>query len=163
MEPRRVRTTRDGRRPALAAIAILLLLAAIAIVTWVVWLSDDDEAGPEAGVTLEDVADDRFTDELIGQQVTISGEVSAQLVPGRTFWIGGGLGGEDVLVAAGEASAGLDDGATVQVTGTVADFETLDLAGELGLDEDDLGPEFGPYEEQNVIRDASVTVLDSEE
>lgn len=141
----------------------LLVVAGAAVGLWLWLWADDDSAGPEQGVTIEDVAEDRFSDALVGDRVTISGEVTATLIPGRAFWIGGdGMLGENVLVVTETPNEALDDDTVVQATGVVADFETVDLLTELDDDAFDVGVDIGPYEDQNVLLVEEMTILDSE-
>ncbi len=62
---------------------ILALAAIVAAIVLGVWLvNDDDSAGRERSVTVEDIAEttafdaDGFADRLLGRQVTVSGNVS---------------------------------------------------------------------------------------
>lgn len=142
-----------------AAVALaLLVLAGVAGGLWLWLAADDDSAGPEIGVTVEDVAEDRFADVLVGEEVTISGELTAWLIPGRAFWIGSdGVIGDNVLIVIDSPVEGLDDDTVVRATGVVADFDAVALLDE--LDETDVGADFGPYEDQNVVLADEVTIL----
>lgn len=153
--PRRWRVTST------AVVGGLVALAA-ALAAWLWWLADDDSAGPDVGISVEDVADDRFDDTLIGERVTISGEVAAALLPEKVFWVGDGFGDPSVLVVASTAVPGLEEGLLVRVTGTVVDIEDSGLLDQLDPSETDVGADFGRYEDQNVVADATVVVLDRE-
>lgn len=143
--------------PAAIAIGVLVVLAALA--AWLWWLADDESAGPDVGTTLEEVADDRFQDALVGERVTISGEVAGALVDETVFWVGDGLGDASVLVAASSPVPDLEEGLLVEVTGTVVDIEDSGLLDELAV-ETAVGADFGRYDQQNVVADATVTVLE---
>ena len=130
----------------------------------------DDSAGPEQGVDVEDVAeaepDEAAEDEelgadeelaedeiaaggdLIGQTVTVSGEITETIDPAG-FWLGAGGGlfeeGAPVISTTGDFSAWdisdaeqlVDSDTVVQVTGTVAEFVVVDFEEEYGIDLDD--------------------------
>lgn len=152
-------STAPRRRGTAAVIGVLVVLAALA--AWLWWLADDDSAGPETGISLEEVAEDRFNDTLIGERVTISGEVAAAVVPEQAFWVGDGFGDPSVLVIASSSVPGLEEGLLVRVTGTVVDIEDTGLLDQLVI-ETEVGADFGRYEDQNVVADATVVVLDRE-
>lgn len=112
-----------------------------------------DSAGPEEGTTVEDVAEaepDEIEpgDDLLGETVTVSGELTEVIAPGA-FWLGAGGGlfeeGAPVVSAAGEFTAwGIEDpealveeDTILQVTGTVAEFVLVDYEEEWGIDLDD--------------------------
>lgn len=113
----------------------------------------NDSAGPEIGTDVEDVAEaepdepDEDAPDLLGETVTVSGEITEVIDPGA-FWLGAGGGlfeeGAPVVSAAGDFTAmdvdpaGLLDSDTIlQVTGTVAEFVLLDFEEEYGIDLDD--------------------------
>jgi len=123
----------------------LVALVVIAFGAWVVWaLVDDDSAGPDTGVTLNEIADE--PGQHIGRTVTISGEVESVepdgLVGGdasvrpRAFAIGGDALGEQVLVvpSGGLTAAGVDEGDIVQVTGTVRRFSAEEFQDDFDID-----------------------------
>lgn len=113
---------------------------------------DDDSAGPEQATDVEDVAeaDPDENDpgaELLGQAVTVSGEIS-EIVDQGAFRIGGDdLGGEAVTVVSpmgGFGDMGVDiteemvaNDTVLQVTGTVRQFNVAELEDEFGVDYDD--------------------------
>lgn len=119
----------------------------------------DESAGPEEGASVEDVAeaepddDDMTGDDLLGQDVTVSGELT-EVVADGAFWVGGsgdffGEGGAPVVSASGTfADMGIDDpeglvdsDTIVQVSGTVQEFVLVDLEEEWGIDLVDEGYE----------------------
>lgn len=113
---------------------------------------DNDSAGPEQGTSVEDVEEAEPDEpgegaDLIGETVTISGEVDEILDP-QGFIMGGDALFEDgVLVLSGPTSfedLGLtldqslvDDDTIVEVTGTVEELVVVDFEEEFGLDLDD--------------------------
>lgn len=141
-----------------ALFAFIAVLVGAAVVFLLLWMGkDDDTAGPESGVTVEDVSGDRFADALIGRQVTVSAEVASTLVPGRAIWIGGeGLAGPpNVLVIASSLPPSLSDDSVVRVVGTVRDLDRRALGERLGL----AGDFFSRYEDQNVIEAETITII----
>lgn len=107
------------------------LLAALAIAPVVPLLGcGGDSAGPEQGVSVQDVWTD--TDRLEGQEVTLSATVQS-LVSERAFVISGGDGGSDPLLVVHDGSAEPDIASPVRVTGTVRQvlaFEALEFLGD---------------------------------
>ncbi|WP_298462435.1 hypothetical protein [uncultured Cellulomonas sp.] len=131
------------------AVAAPLALAASMVLVG----CSDDSAGPEQGASVEDVAeaepddDDMEGPDLLGQQVTVSGEATEYIDP-SAFVIGGdALGGDGALVLSSsgaladvgteitEDTVGSD--AVLQVTGTVEELVVVDLEEEYGVDFDD--------------------------
>ncbi len=148
-------------------VIILALALVAALVLWVWLVNDDDSAGPERGVTVEDIADsdafdeDGFAGSLIGQQVTVSGNVS-EVVGMNAVRIGGeDFGGDGILViqvsGAGSTITEDDD---VRVTGTVRDFDAAAFEREFGTDiyEDDV---YDPWVDENILVASNVTELNS--
>lgn len=141
---------------------VLIVLAAIAAALWLWLASDDESAGPDVGVSVDDVAEDRFSDFLIGEEVTLSGEIVAFLDE-RAFWIGGdGFLGDSVLIVTEAPVVGLEEETVVEAHGVVADFESTGISDELDSDETTVGADFGPYEEQNVLLATHVEVIEPE-
>ncbi len=156
--------TREGRRTprrttdrsGLPGVIILIVVAIIAaIVAWAWLANDDDSVGPERGVTVEDVADsdafdgDGFADSLVGQQVTVSGNVS-EMIGQNAIRLGGeDFGGDGILVIQVTAS-GISEDDDVRVTGTVRDFDAAAFERDFGTDvyEDDL---YDPWEDESVL------------
>ncbi len=148
-------------------VIILALALVAALVLWVWLVNDDDSAGPERGVTVEDIAEsdafdeDGFAGSLIGQQVTVSGNVS-EVVGMNAVRIGGeDFGGDGILViqvsGAGSTITEDDD---VRVTGTVRDFDAAAFEREFGTDiyEDDV---YDPWVDENILVASNVTELNS--
>jgi len=132
-----------------AAVAAPLALAASMVLVG----CSDDSAGPEQGTDVEEVAEaepdenDQEGPDLLGQQVTVSGEAT-EIVEPSAFVIGGdALGGDGALVLSAngtladlatpvtEDTVGSD--AVLQVTGTVEELVVVDLEEEYGFDLDD--------------------------
>lgn len=149
-----------------------VLIAAVAVVVigialWAWLVNDDDSAGPERGVTVEQIADsdafddDGFSNSLVGRQVTVSGNVS-DIVGRNALRLGGDdFGGDGILVIqASGAGAGITEGDNVRVTGTVRDYEAAAFNRELGSDafDDNL---YNPWVEENVLVASTVTKLNS--
>jgi hypothetical protein len=105
---------------ALAAVALTAALVALAFA-----VANDESAGPEEGVTLEEVVDD--TDEFVGETVTVSGRVERTVGPG--FTIGEEL--DELVLVTPALSPGalprISEGDVVQITGTVRDYEGVDF------------------------------------
>ncbi len=148
-------------------VIIFALALVAALVLWAWLVNDDDSAGPERGVTVENIAeteafdDDGFAGNLIGQQVTVSGEVS-EIVGTNAIRLGGDdFGGDGILViqVSGAGSTITEDEA-VRVTGTVRDFDAAAFEREFGTDvyEDDI---YDPWEDENVLVASSVTELNT--
>ena len=149
-----------------------------------------DSAGPEEDVTVEDVAEadpeeteadleetdgDEASDgdaSLIGQTVTVSGEIS-EISAENAFWIsaGGGLFDEGAPILSPTADfssfdigdpASLEDSDTIiQVTGTVTEFFLVDFEEGWGIDLVDEGLE--ELEGEAVIVAEEVTTLAGED
>lgn len=132
-----------------AAAAPIALVAAVALTG-----CGDDSAGPEQGTDVEDVAEaepdenDMPGDDLLGQDVTVSGEIT-EVVADDAFWLGAGGGlfdeGAPVVSTSGDFTEfGIDDpeglvesDTILQVTGTVEEFVLLDFEEEWGVDLED--------------------------
>lgn len=137
------------------------IIAAIALGAWLA--NDDDSAGPERGVTVEDVAasdafdGDGFADSLLGQQVTVSGNVS-EMVGQNAIQLGAeDFGGDGILVMQVTAS-GISEGDDVRVTGTVRNFDAAAFKREFGTDiSGRVG--YDPWLHENVLVASNVTQL----
>ncbi|GGC13278.1 hypothetical protein [Cellulomonas carbonis] len=138
------------------ALAAPIALAAAVALTG----CSDDSAGPEEGTTVEDVAEadpDEDNegageadagDDLIGESVTVSGEVT-EVVADGAFWLGAGGGlfeeGAPVVSASGDFADDdvevgedlVDSDTIVQVQGTVEEFVLEDFEEANGVDLDD--------------------------
>ena len=154
------------------AVAAPLALAASMVLVG----CSDDSAGPEQGADVEDVVEaepdenDQEGPDLLGQQVTVSGEAT-EIVDPSSFVIGGdALGDSGALVlSAGGALAELptpitegtiDSDTVLQVTGTVEELVVVDLEEEYGLDVDDEALE--EWEGDAVIVADSIATLPGE-
>ncbi len=157
------RTTDRSGVPRLVLLLVVAIIAAIVVWAWLA--NNDDSAGPEQGVTVADIAesdafdDDGFADSLVGQQVTVSGNVS-EMVGQNAIRLGGeDFGGDGILVIQVTAS-GISEDDNVRVTGTVRDFDAASFEREFGTDvyEGDL---YNPWEDENVLVASNVTKLSS--
>lgn len=164
-------TREDRRNPTettmksgVAWLIISLVGAIIAAIALAAWLANDDEsAGPEREVTVEDVAasdafdGDGFADSLLGQQVTVSGNVS-EMVGQNAIQLGAeDFGGDGILVMQVTAS-GISEGDDVRVTGTVRNFDAAAFKREFGTDiSGRVG--YDPWLHENVLVASNVTQL----
>ena len=96
--------------------------------------SAEEVTTPETGADIEDVEEE--TDELIGETVTLSGEVERVISP-RGFILQDDelFGGEDVLVVSA-TDIPLVEGTAAQVTGIVRELTIADVEREYGFDLD---------------------------
>lgn len=163
-----------------AAAALALLLAATAACS-----GEEDSAGPEIGADVEDVAEPPGADEepfedddadaedsaLVGQTVTVSGEITDVLAPGA-IRVGGADGRDSVVVLSAPFASfealGLEDpeqladsGAVLQVTGTVRQLLVEPFEEEFGIEYD--AETFAPLEGANVIVADAVSTLAGEQ
>jgi len=156
---------------ALIAVLGILLVGALA---WalIATFADEESAGPEAGISLSDLASD--PEGLFGSRVVVSGEVSdvvggeeaalpAGATPGRGFVIGDV--GQSVLVVgtrvaqltALSGDEDLAEGDVVQVTGMVREFDLAALEEDLGADLAD--DAFAPFEDRPVLVASAVDLV----
>ncbi len=160
--------TRENKRTMGALVLFVLVIAAIvaATVLWE-WLTDGDDAGERArGVTVDGIGEadafdaDGFADNLVGRQVTVSGNVS-DMVGSDAIRLGGdNFGGDGILVLhVGAPDVGDDDDVTI--VGTVRHFDAAVLERELGTDlvEEDI---YDPWVDENVLVASKVTALDND-
>ncbi len=147
---------------------ILALAAIVAAIVLGVWLvNDDDSAGRERSVTVEDIAGttafdaDGFADRLLGRQVTVSGNVS-EVIGFNAIRLGGDdFGGDGILVIlVGGAGAAITEDDNVRVTGAVRNFDAAAFEREFGTDvfEDDI---YDPWADESVLVASQVTELSS--
>lgn len=171
--------------------------------------SEDDSAGPDAGVTVSDLEDmetrlgevegrvgvleedvagfgeaevgvgedeeealgeeEQEQPDLVGQTVTVSGEVTSVIAP-TGFTISGEedeelgeLGEQNTsgVLVVGAQEFGITEGDVVQVVGEVALFRVVDFETELGIDLDD--ELFEDFEGQPALIAASVDMTVPEE
>lgn len=129
-----------------AAAASLLLLAGC---------GDDDSAGTDEDVSVEDVTEEpgldygplgevvEDGDQFLGEEVTVSGEVTAQ-VDDRVFHIASEPGTNGLLIVSEEPIVDrLDSNAVVEVTGTVRELSASTFETEFGLPYDEDYDSFG--------------------
>ncbi len=162
----RTRAPESDRRRGGGVWLVGVLVAMAAIVGLWVWAGGDDSAGPERGVTVEDVAedeafgDDGFADGLAGQQVTVSGNVS-EVVSASAVRLGGDDFGGDGLLVVGVSKTDLDEGDDVRATGTVRKFDAAQFETEFGWDFYD-DAVYDPWKDENVLVARSTTMLDGD-
>lgn len=133
-------------RPLAAAAAGLLLLAGC---------GDDDSAGTDEDVTVEDVTEEPGLDfnalgevvtdgdQYLGQEVMVSGEVTAQ-VDDRVFHIASEPGTNGLLIVSEQPIVDrLDSDDVVEVVGTVREVSPSTFETEFGLPFDDDYDSFG--------------------
>lgn len=135
----------------LALVSALLLAFALSA-------CEQETAGPEEGTDIQDIQEDTegepapedetldeqafdedafFEDPepFIGQQVTVSAEVTEVLTPETAFRLtGDDVGGSPLLVVRANQQTAVEEGQIVQVTGTVREFDRETLESEFGLD-----------------------------
>lgn len=97
-------------------------LAALAAAAALLTGCGGDTAGPETGVTLDDVWED--TASLGGEEVTVSSEAQ-RIISQRAFVVGGTEGGEPLLVLH-DGTSEIDGESAVRVTGIVRQALELD-------------------------------------
>lgn len=129
------------------------LAAPIALAAALTLTGCNDSAGPEQGTSVDDVEDadpdenDRPGPDLLGQSVTVSGEID-EVAGDSAFWLGDGSWfgeGAPVVSATGDftefdiedTEALAEDDTVVQVTGTVEEFVLADFEEDQGIDLDD--------------------------
>ncbi len=145
---------------------LILLGAVVAVVIgFFAWAAaGDDSAGPERGVTVEDIPeseafdDDAFADSLVGRQVTVSGNVS-EVIGSNAIKLGGGdFDGDGILILQVSGDS-ITEGDDVRVTGTVRDYDAAAFFRELGPGfDDDL---YNRWVDENVLIASNVTMLDT--
>jgi hypothetical protein len=143
------RTTPTARLVATAVLAAAVLGACG---------TEDDTAGPEQGVTVEEIQEPQYfyEGEYLGQEVTVSAAVTAVIDP-RSFELAGEDYGADSLLVMTSAPAAVQEGQVVRVTGTVGQFHRLS--------EDDYAPgtydRYEKYETEAYLHDATLVPLPS--
>lgn len=131
------------------------LAAAAAGVVLFAGCGDDDSAGPEEDVSVEDVTEEpgldygplgqvvEDGDQYLGQEVTVSGEVTAQ-VDDRVFHIASEPPTHGLLIVSEEPIVDrLDRDTAVRVTGTVRELAASTFETEFGLSYDEDYDSFG--------------------
>ena len=119
-----------GNRPSGIVWVGIALAAAMVVMGLSKWANDDDDdrVAPERNITVENVTeadafdDDGFAKSLVGQQVTVSADVS-EMVSSDAIRIGGDDLDADGLLVIGVSNANLSKGDDVRVTGTVREFD----------------------------------------
>lgn len=161
-------TQEDTRTMGALAFFVLLIAVLVAAIALWQWMDVDDDEGADLGrrLTVEGIpaADafdgDGFADELVGRQVTVSGNVD-EIIGDNAIRLGGeDFGGDGVLVIhVGAPDVGGQDDITV--VGTVHDFDAAVLARKFGTDvfEDDV---YQPWMDENILVASNLTALDNE-
>lgn len=131
------------------------IIAAMALPLAACGDDDDDGAGPEEGADVEDITEDDAyfdNDEHVGEEVTVSAEVTEVLTP-TSFELGGADWGDDsLLVVSATEAPDLAEGQVVQVTGTVREFVYADYEA-YGLGEEEV---YDPYGDEEFLEASSV-------
>lgn len=159
-----------GGAPIAAILAGLLILALLVWALWATFADDDESAGPEAGITLEQVADD--ADALEGTRVVVSGQIDDILndedaiAAGTAGATGFTLGeeGEVLIVGVDVATMAvlaeneeIAEGDVVQVGGVVHTFDEAAFEEDLGVDLD--GGLFNPFDERPAIAATAINLV----
>ncbi len=116
-----------------------------------------DSAGPEVGVTVEDVQEPQpfFEGEYLGRVVTVSAEVTGVLGP-RSIELAAREYGEDSLLVQAPQPIEARPGQVVRVTGTVGQYHVfLESEGVPPVQ----GDMFEEYETEAYLYDAAVEPL----
>lgn len=129
---------------------------------------DDDSAGPADDATVEDITENPGLDydfdgdgtadgdQYLGREVTVSGEVSAQ-INDRVFHIAGVDGGRGLLVISDEPIVGdLEGTDVVEVTGTVREVSAASFEASFGMPYD---PEYESYGGRHAVLATDVSVV----
>jgi len=136
------------RRRGVVAIAPLILALAVAC-------GDDSSAGPEAGVTIEDLEENQYfyEGEYLGQTVTVSAAVSEILTEDRIEVNGGEYGDESLLVIM-KQPVDVAVGDVIRITGTVGQYHmTMEEAEGVPPVQYDV---YEDYESEEYLYDATV-------
>lgn len=88
--------------------------------------ADDGTAGPERGVTVEEIQEPQYfyEGEYLGQEVTVSAAVTQVIGPG-SFELAGREYGDDSLLVMTSGPVAVSEGQVVSVTGTVGQYHRL--------------------------------------
>ncbi len=112
---------------------ILGLLAALLII-WALWAAFRQPAGPQVGVTLQDIQGNPQA--YIGQTVTVSGEIQEAIGPNAFVFDRGDIivvGARELAQITGTSSEDFFSGdPVVQVTGSVTTFIAAEMERQLG-------------------------------
>ncbi|ELS50865.1 hypothetical protein [Streptomyces viridochromogenes] len=147
----------EKRRPGRRATALLFAFAlgAAGLVG-----CGDDTAGSDAGADVQEVQEDAFwrdTDRWVGEQVTVSAEVS-EVVNEDAFTIAGTEDPDvDELLVVSADTTGVEEGDLAKVTGTVKEnFNPADAEEDLGADwENEI---FADWVNEHYIQASSVDI-----
>lgn len=161
----------EGRSNFVVVLLALLLIGALAWALVATFVEREESAGPEAGITLSELASDG--EALIGSTVIVSGEISEvvgpadTITPGTTagtgFVIGEGrdfvlvVGTQIPQIAALRGDEDLAEGDVVQVSGTVHEFDIEAL--EEDLDADLVDAQFAAFDERPVLMASAVNLV----
>jgi hypothetical protein len=119
--------------------------------------SSADTAGPESGVTIDDIQEPQnfYEGEYLGKQVTVSAEVTDVLDP-TGFEIAGREYGEDSLLVQTAAPTEVRQGEVVRVVGTVGQYHRF-------AEEEGVPPVqydmYEEYETEAYLYDATVEII----
>lgn len=154
-------TPRDSGGGPWVAIAIVIGALALGVALWAL-LDDDTSAGPEIGVTADDVVSEPA--QFLGETVTVSGEAT-DFVAGDSTGSGPGgfrLADELPVVVAPNADAitdaPLSTGDVVRVTGTVETFVVAEFESDFGVGFDD--PAWAQFEREAVLVADAIRIID---
>jgi hypothetical protein len=130
---------------------------AVAVVALVGCGDDDRGAGPERGVTVDEVQEDQYfyEGEYLGQVVTVSGAVT-EVISDRTFEIDGEDYGEDSLLVITAEPVTVAVGDVLRITGTVGQYHRV-MESETPIYNE--SERYEKYETEAVLHDASVQPL----
>ncbi|MHA6626794.1 hypothetical protein ACU61A_15275 [Pseudonocardia sichuanensis] len=141
-----------ARRGAVAGVLASTLLASA-----VACGDEDTSAGPETGVSVEDIQERQYfhEGEYLGQTVTISAAVTAVLSP-RHLEVAGTDYGEDSLLVVTEQPVEVAVGDVLRVTGTVGQYHVT-------MEEEGVPPvpydQYEKYETEAFLHHAAVEPL----
>ena len=160
-----------GGNGVLIALLALLLAGTLIWALVATFTGDDESAGPDAGITLDELTSD--PEALYGSRVVVSGEISgvigeedaaitAQTTPATGFVLGEDervlvVGTQIPQAAALRGDEDLAEGDVVQVTGTVHEFDLAALEEDLGADLADA--EFASFDEAPVLMASAVHLV----
>jgi hypothetical protein len=131
---------------------------AVAVFALIAGCGDDDRsAGPERGITVDEVQEDQYfyEGEYLGQVVTISGAVTA-VIGERTFEIDGEDYGEDSLLVITAEPGAVAVGDVLRITGTVGQYHRVMESEQPIHNQSEL---YEKYETEAVLHNASVQPL----
>lgn len=118
---------------------------------------DEQSAGPEQGVTVDEVQENQYfyEGEYLGQVVTVSGAVT-ETISDRTFEIDGEDYGEDSLLVITAEPVAVAEGDVLRITGTVGQYHRVMESEEPIYNQSE---RYEKYETEAVLHDASVQPL----